>query len=48
MPKDINLRKEFSEWTMKTFDWVDTDLKNYMFRAWCAGLKEKRKQDKDI
>jgi len=29
----------FSEWSNKTFDWIDSDVKRYMRRAWNASQK---------
>ena len=40
--KDVNSTKEFYEWIKDTFNWVDNDVKKYMFRSWCARGKVER------
>jgi len=37
--------KEFHKWLNENFNWVDSDIKRYMFKAWRGRVKLFEKQE---
>jgi len=34
--------KDFYAWLRSKYNWVDSDVKRHMFKAWCARASKKR------